>query len=282
MMPFSAPQSYVAGICAPEQLSDKVQWFVFRNTELLVTEEHFTLPAEPQALGLELLRSQYLGLLGDKHCFSCEVQAEAAAPAGWAFSGLRALFGQIDDACFALAGRALQIVDWDRTHQYCGSCGTPTLMRTDERSRQCPACLLTFYPRIAPAVMALIRRGDNILLARSPRFPEGMYSALAGFVEPGETLEQCLAREVFEEVGIRIGNPRYFASQPWPFPHSLMIAFVADHESGEIAIDGVEIVAAEWFNISSLPRLPAKISIARNLIDAVVEEMKREMFASQS
>jgi NAD+ diphosphatase len=130
--------------------------------------------------------------------------------------------------------------------------------------------------------MALIRRGGSILLARSPRFPEGMYSALAGFVEPGETLEQCLAREVLEEVGILIKNVRYFASQPWPFPHSLMIAFIADHDSGEINVDGVEIVAAEWFEISCLPRLPAKISIARNLIDAAVEEMKREMFASQS
>jgi len=210
------------------------------------------------------------------------VHTEAPVPAGWAFSGLRALFGQIDDGLFAIAGRALQIVDWDRTHQYCGRCGTPTVSRSDERSRQCPACRLTVYPRIAPAVMALIRRGDRILLARSPRFPEGMYSALAGFVEPGETLEQCLAREVFEEVGINISNTRYFASQPWPFPHSLMIAFVADYESGEIAMDGVEIIAAEWFDISDLPRLPAKISIARKLIDAVVEEMKQEMSASQS
>jgi NAD+ diphosphatase len=282
MMPFSSPQAYVAGICAPETLSGNIQWFVFRDTELLVAEGHFGLPPHPDVLGLAPLRSQYLGLLGETHCFACDVHAGAAAPQGWTFNGLRGLFGQIDDARFALAGRALQIVDWDRSHQYCGRCGTPTVSRTDERSRQCPACNLTFYPRIAPAVMALIRRGGSILLARSPRFPEGMYSALAGFVEPGETLEQCLAREVFEEVGIQIKNTRYFASQPWPFPHSLMIAFVADHDDGEIAVDGVEIVDAEWFDISSLPRLPAKISIARNLIDAVVEEMKREMLASQS
>jgi NAD+ diphosphatase len=282
MMPFSAPQSYVAGIRAPETLSGEVMWFVFRDTELLVADTDFSLPSLPESLGLTPLRSQYLGLLGDTHCFSCEVGTGAVVPAGWAFSGLRALFGHIDDGRFAIAGRALQIVDWDRTHQYCGRCGTATHARSDERSRQCPACNLTVYPRIAPAVMALIRRGDRMLLARSPRFPEGMYSALAGFVEPGETLEQCLAREVFEEVGINITNTRYFASQPWPFPHSLMIAFVADYESGEIAIDGLEIIAAEWFDISALPRLPAKISIARKLIDAVVEEIKREMSASQS
>jgi NAD+ diphosphatase len=282
MMPFSSPQSYVAGICAPENRSGKTQWFVFRDTEMLVADGHYGLPSQPEELGLAPLRSQYLGRLDDRHCFSCEVDAASAAPAGWAFSGLRALFGQLDDGCLALAGRALQIVDWERSHQYCSRCGTPTIARTDERSRQCTACNLTFYPRIAPAVMALVKRGGSILLARAPRFPEGMYSALAGFVEPGETLEQCLAREVFEEVGIRVKNIRYFASQPWPFPHSLMIAFVADHDEGEIKVDGVEIIAAEWFDISSLPRLPAKISIARNLIDAVVEELKREMFTSQS
>jgi NAD+ diphosphatase len=122
--------------------------------------------------------------------------------------------------------------------------------------------------------MALVRRlPDEILLARAPRFPPGMYSALAGFVEPGETLEQCLQREVLEEVGVRVRNLRYFASQPWPFPHSLMIAFVADWEDGEIRADPREIEAAAWFNLRSLPQLPAPISIARRLIDAVVAEM---------
>jgi NAD+ diphosphatase len=122
--------------------------------------------------------------------------------------------------------------------------------------------------------MALVRRlPDEILLARAPRFPPGMYSALAGFVEPGETLEQCLEREVLEEVGVRVRNLRYFASQPWPFPHSLMIAFVADWEHGEVRADPLEIEAAAWFGIRDLPQLPAPISIARRLIDAVVAEM---------
>ena len=122
--------------------------------------------------------------------------------------------------------------------------------------------------------MALVRRRpDEILLARSPRFPPGMYSALAGFVEPGETLEQCLEREVLEEVGMQVENVRYFASQPWPFPHSLMIAFVADWKSGEIRVDPLEIEAAQWFNVRELPQLPKPISISRRLIDAVVAEM---------
>jgi len=132
------------------------------------------------------------------------------------------------------------------------------------------------YPRLAPAVMGLVRREKEILLARAPRFPKDMYSALAGFVEPGETLEQCLEREVYEEVGIKVRNVRYFASQPWPFPHSLMIAFFADYYSGEIRVDGTEIEDAQWFdvrNLENLPRLPARISIARRLIDAAKGEM---------
>jgi NAD+ diphosphatase len=189
-------------------------------------------------------------------------------------SGLRALFGAIDESLFALAGRAFQIVDWDRSHQFCGRCGTPTKHRLNERARECPSCGQVHYPRIAPAVMALVRRGDELLLARSPHFPPGMYSALAGFVEPGETLEQTLAREVREEVGIEITNPRYFASQPWPFPHSLMIAFYADYAGGEITPDPSEIEAADWFTADRLPQaLPGKISISRRLIDSALQEL---------
>jgi NAD+ diphosphatase len=145
--------------------------------------------------------------------------------------------------------------------------------RGGEHARECPACGLIAYPRIAPAVMCLVTRAREILLARSPHFPPGMYSALAGFVEPGESLEQCLAREVLEETGVRIANPRYFASQPWPFPHSLMIAFVADYAGGEITPAPDEIEDAQWFTLDALPKLPKRISIARRLIDGVVGEM---------
>jgi NAD+ diphosphatase len=122
--------------------------------------------------------------------------------------------------------------------------------------------------------MALVRRGSEILLARGPHFPPGMYSALAGFVEPGETLEQCVLREVEEEVGVRVSRIRYFASQPWPFPNSLMIAFVCDWESGELRPQEGEIEEAKWFDVLQLPKLPSRISIARRLIDAVVGELR--------
>jgi len=273
-MPFAAPLEYVSAHVPPEGDAETGIWFVFREARLLVAEGDSHLPPALHSVGLTPVRSQYLGRLGDRHVYSVDVGGEVEAPTGFRWSDLRSLFTQLPDDLYALAGRALQIVEWDRTHQFCGRCGQPTVLRTDERSRQCPACGFVAYPRLAPAVMALVRRlPDEILLARSPRFAAGMFSALAGFVEPGETLEQCLAREVLEEVGVSVTNLRYFASQPWPFPHSLMIAFVCDWNGGEINIDGVEIVEANWFKISSLPLLPQPISIARRLIDGAVAEM---------
>jgi len=279
-MPFEWPAGYVPAIQPPSQSPERSLWFAFRGTEMLVTAPpEVALPHcnHPKTLGMMPQRIQYLGVLGGQHCFSAELAADAVAPQGWIWQGLRGLFGVLDEARFALAGRALQIVDWDRTHQYCGACGRATASRTSERCRECPGCGLVAYPRLAPAVMGLVRREKELLLARSPRFPKDMYSALAGFVEPGETLEQCLEREAYEEVGIEVRNVRYFASQPWPFPHSLMIAFFADYFSGEIRVDGTEIEDAKWFdvkNLENLPRLPARISIARRLIDAAIGEMR--------
>jgi NAD+ diphosphatase len=139
----------------------------------------------------------------------------------------------------------------------------------DERSRRCPQCGQTGFPRLAPAVIVLIERGDGrALLARNARFPDGMYSCVAGFVEPGETLEQAVHREIREEVGIEVRDLQYFGSQPWPFPHSLMIGFFAQYASGDLTPDGDEIADARWFSPSDLPGLPGEISIARALIDA--------------
>lgn len=279
MMILSAPANFVASYCAPEQLDDPALWFIFAGNQMLARrDEHAAqVPAvlDPRQLGLTTLRQQYLGSLSGQHCLAAEVAADTPAPDGMQWSGLRALYGALDDTVFALAGRAFQIVDWDRCHQFCGRCGTATVLKQGERSRVCPACAQLHYPRIAPAVMVLVRRGAQFLLARSPHFPPGMYSALAGFSEPGETLEQTLAREVQEEVGIEVHNIRYFASQPWPFPHSLMIAFHADYAAGSITPDPAEIEAADWFGPDHLPeRLPSTISISRRLIDAALGELR--------
>jgi NAD+ diphosphatase len=295
-LPFSSPLDYQHSVAC--DAPGEAHWFVFRGDELLVemgplqaSSDDLRVKARPawarlplqknhNWLGSGATRTLYLGQLGGVQCWAAELPEAAEAPAGMSWMGLRALFSVLDDAQFALAGRALQLVAWDRTHQYCGRCGTPTQPKPDERARICPACKLTAYPRLAPAVMALVHRrnqGKNeLLLGRSPHFPSGMYSALAGFVEPGESLEQCLAREVREEVGVRIHNIRYFASQPWPFPHSLMIAFVCEWRDGEIAPQASEIEDAKWFDVLQLPKLPSRISIARRLIDAVCQELSEK------
>jgi len=293
LLPFSSPQDFehrVHGAGSAESL-----WFVFRGDRLLVevgppdprpgddprvrerpSWARLPLQKNNNLLWSTPLRTLYLGGLRGCDCWAAEV-AEAGPPPGHDWVGLRALFSVLEDAHFALAGRALQLLQWDRDHQFCGRCGTPTQPRAEERVRVCPACKLAAYPRVAPAVMALVRRERALLLGRSPHFPSGMYSALAGFVEPGETLEQCVAREVAEEVGVTVTNLAYFASQPWPFPHSLMIAFVCDWAGGEIRAQEGEIEAADWFDVLQLPKLPSKISIARRLIDAVSAEIRRQI-----
>jgi NAD+ diphosphatase len=187
-----------------------------------------------------------------------------------AFHGLRRLWGALDDAAWRLAGRAFQVVEWDRDHRFCGRCGTATRRgdKPGELARNCPSCGLQHYPRISPAAIVLIQDGDRLLLARSPHFAPGVYSTIAGFVDPGESLEETVVREVREEVGVELRNVRYFDSQPWPFPHSLMVGFTAEYAGGEIVIDPTEIEDARWFTPHDLPKLPAPLSIARRLIDS--------------
>jgi NAD+ diphosphatase len=181
---------------------------------------------------------------------------------------VRGFFSLVSTEVIYLAGRAIQLLDWQKNHRYCGNCGTPTTMKNNEFAMACSACELIVYPRISPAVMVLISRENELLLARGAHFKPGVFSALAGFVEAGETLEQCAAREVREEVGLEISNLRYFKSQSWPFPNSLMVAFFADYAGGEINIDPVEIEAAAWFSCDALPALPEPVSISRQLIEA--------------
>jgi NAD+ diphosphatase len=279
-LPFSLPAEYLPLPSLEGEADSPALWFVFQGASLVLWDrgEGATLmkATTVEELGFSLLRRQYLGQLAGEHCFAGEIESEAPLPPGAIRLGLREVFGRVDDNAFALAGRALQVVSWDRTHQFCGACGTPTKPKQAERARECPQCGLVAYPRIAPAIMALVRRGRELLLARSPHFPPGMYSALAGFVDPGESLEGTLAREVFEEVGLRVRDIEYFGSQPWPFPNSLMIAFTAHYESGELTPDRQEIEDAQWFDLEHLPTLPGKISISRRLIDNVIEAMRGE------
>jgi NAD+ diphosphatase len=208
--------------------------------------------------------------LTGRHAYAIEISSDRDLPPGLVAQGLRALYGRLPENMFALAGRAAQIIEWDRTHQFCGRCGTATDYSPGERAKRCPNCGLLSFPRLSPAIIVLVERGDEVLLARGQNFAPGVYSTLAGFVEPGESLEGAVHREIYEESGIELTDVRYFGSQPWPFPHSLMIGFTARYASGEIAIDPKEIADARWFTIDTLPRVPQKLSIARRLIDSYV------------
>jgi NAD+ diphosphatase len=204
------------------------------------------------------------------------VAAKERIDAPFEIVGLRALYGAVDDATFKMAGRAVQIVDWAATHRFCGRCATPTERTPGEHAMRCPSCGLSAYPRIAPAIIVLVRKGDLALLAHGVRFPAPFYSTLAGFVEPGESLEETLVREVKEEVGVDVGDIRYFGSQSWPFPHSLMLGFFATWKAGEIVIDPSEIVDAKWFSASELPMIPPPLSISRQLIDAWLADVESD------
>jgi NAD+ diphosphatase len=215
-----------------------------------------------------------LGALEGRPCVAMTLADDAALPQGFAASGLRSLFFRIPETTLAIASRASQIVEWDRTHRFCGRCATPTRDKPDEYAKECPHCGLTAWPRVSPAMMALVTRGREILLARSRRFATtSMWSALAGFVEAGETIEDCVRREVREEVGVEVGALAYFGSQSWPFPHSLMVAFTAEYAGGDIVLDDDEIVEARWFAADALPQVPVSVSIARRLIDATAARL---------
>lgn len=197
-------------------------------------------------------------------------------PEGLKASGLRSWFGVLDEATIAIAMRAVQLVEWDRTHRFCGACATPTHALAGERAKRCPACGLTAYPRISPAMMVQVTRGRELLLGRGVNFPPGRYSALAGFVEAGESIEEAVIREVREEVGIEVHALRYFGSQSWPFPNSLMVAFRAEYAGGTMRANPDELADAQWFTPETLPQLPPRLSIARALIEATLAELRAD------
>lgn len=261
--------SFTPLIDLPPDHQGPARWYVVRRSELLVSDDddHPGLP--PAELGVAVGEDPpvFVGLDNDVACWAVGADPGADAPAGWTWQPLWAIGMARAKDQFLLAGRAVQLVEWGRTHRFCGRCGAATEVVAGERARRCPDCGLTAYPRLAPAVIVLVRRGERALLAAGRGFPGGMRSALAGFVEPGEDLEEAVRREVAEEVGVTLGEVRYVGSQPWPFPNSLMVGFEAEWASGELCPDGVEIVDAGWYDRDDLPPIPPPMSIARDLID---------------
>ena len=226
--------------------------------------------SSPEELGIESSFRQPVGYLDNSPSLALEVPEGVEAPKGMTFRNLREIFAAVDENFFAVAGRARQIVGWHATHRFCGRCAGETESVEGELAMRCTRCGMMHYPRVSPAVIVRVRRGEEILLARSPGFPKGMSSVLAGFVEPGESIEETIHREVREEVGLEVENLEYFGSQPWPFPNSLMIGFTADYAGGELTPEPGEIEAAGWYRADDLPQLPPHVSIARRMIDAFV------------
>ena len=216
---------------------------------------------------LHLSTPIYLGTLAGTPCLAAEADAEMDLPEGWMAVHLRNLFGKASDAEYSLAGYAAQILYWLRTSVFCPVSGHRTEARDGDWGRRCPECGHVGYPHLSPATLILVHDGPRLLLAQKPGWGT-RWSILAGFVEPGESLEECVRREVKEEVGIDVGALAYAGSQPWPFPHQLMVGFTAGYAGGDITPDGEELERAAWFTRETLPDLPPPVSLSRQMIDA--------------
>lgn len=267
---------FVPAVIPPAEPSGPSWWFVFCGNRLLVTVKDGAASLisvnDLRELDLKPIRQHYLGTLNGRHCYSAELADDMETPEGMTFHGLQELWGLLDEDILAVGGHANQILHWDRTNRFCGHCGGHMELETERLVKTCPRCGLTNFPRLSPAVIVAVVKANKLLLARAHRHPPGLYSVIAGFVEPGETLEDCVRREVKEETGIDVKEIRYFGSQPWPLPDSLMIGFMAKYAGGEIAIEKDEIEDAGWFKADNFPPIPPKITIARQLIDRFVAE----------
>jgi NAD+ diphosphatase len=265
---------------ALEHVSKKAYWFLFYNDELLVEENagitKIPFIGDSKIIDLELVDAQDIGLLNGHKCYAANLRTENI-PAGLSLRGLRQLYGDIADKYFWFAFRAFHIINWIKNNKFCGCCGSSLHASSQELAVQCLQCSHIVYPRISPAIIVAVIKDDQILLAHSTKFPAGLFSVIAGYVEPGETLEECVHRELQEEVGIEVTNIQYFGNQPWPFPDSLMIGFTAQYANGNITVDNVEIVEAGWFSAHELPDIPPKGSIARQLIDWFAEDIVGEV-----
>lgn len=272
--------SFTPAVVAPADLSGVRIWLMFQGGKVLVGDDlassFFPELFDGSWLGMPESARHYIGTWEGKGVYAVAVHDGVLAPDGYHFEDLRRVLGQVSDELFAVAGRAVQVLEWDISHRFCGRCGTGTVPHAKgERAKVCPACHASYYPRINPCMIVLVTRGEELLLARAQRFNRPMYSTLAGFVEAGETVEETLVREVKEEVGVDVRNPRYFGSQSWPFPGNLMLGFHAEYAGGDIVVQEEEIADAQFFHYSALPQIPPRGSIACSLIQDFVARCRQ-------
>ena len=266
----AAPTTFIRAYPPSEPAFGPAIWLPFFKGELLVpsaeNEVRLHHGSRASVEDLNLSEPIYLGTLAGVPCLAAEADPDPEVPEGWEAISLRALFGQVGDAEYAIAGYASQMLYWRRTSGFCPVCGHRTEPKEGDWGRRCPECGHVAYPHVTPATLILIHDGPRLLLGHKPGWGT-RYSILAGFAEPGESLEECVHREVGEEVGLQIDDLAYAGSQPWPYPHQLMIGFTACYVSGEIQVDGEEIDHAAWFTPDSLPDLPPNVSLSRQMID---------------
>jgi len=268
------PDELDAGHVAPDDADHGEAWyFVFNAGELVIKSVQGTpepITAEDfRWFDMQVTSKHFLGHYLNRPCFAVAATGQPAE--GYQAVGLRGLLGRTAQSLFYLAGRAQQVLEWNETHQFCGRCGERMQDHTHDRAKECPACRLINYPRLSPSIIVLVTKGEEMLLARNAAWPTNMYSTLAGFVEAGESIEQTVHREVFEEVGLKVTNLEYFGSQSWPFPNSLMLGFHADYAGGEIVCQDGEIADARWFTPGNLPQIPPKTAISGWLIQEFLD-----------
>lgn len=248
-------------------------WFIFQNNNLFLLQENHRIPCSMECTSIapHFVRHFYLGCFNNIEYYCAELTKEYSHTSKIYALPFKQALSLFNNDTYGLAVRAYSVINWDKNHKFCSSCGCLTSHQSKAFERVCMSCNMSFFPRISPSIIVLIKREDHLLMARSPHFPPGIYGLIAGFVDVGESIEEAVHREVKEEVGLQIKNLSYQGSQPWPFPDSLMIAFTADYESGEIIMDPVEIEDAGWYRYNNLPGKPSMAhSIASKLIDSFI------------
>jgi NAD+ diphosphatase len=257
------PQLHERRIMSPDTV-----WFIFYNSALLLQRGPHGSHVLPRGEKPPVPPAGPLHQLGQYRDLPYVAYAtlQAPNPNEWDSPDLRAAYELIELDLHPFVNKGFELIYWDRQSQYCSVCGTPTQPST-AISKSCPACAQEIFPTLTPAVLVLVRKGDSILLARAHNFKEPFYSILAGYLEPGENLEECVRREVLEETGVIVGRVSYFGSQSWPFPSNMMIGFVADYESGEVKLQKKELESGAFYTRDNLPRLPKRFSLSRRMID---------------
>jgi len=243
------------------------RFYIIQDNKILLKRDDYCFP-DPALINPASIEQQIeMGTYEDIWCLAVMPKENFQIPDGFDFFSIKRLIRKTDRADLKLTGLAGFLVNWIINSKFCGRCGAENEMHYIDKARKCSNCGLMNYPSISPAIIVAVIKDSKILLAHNKKFADDIYSTIAGFLDPGETFEECVEREVYEEICIKVKNIKYFGNQSWPFPDSHMIGFTAEYESGKIKEDGIEIEHANWFTAENLPKIPAKGSISRELID---------------